>query len=1288
MSLQTAVAVDSKSSTADLLAEVPLRSLSHLTVNWSFIKRAGLVLRLGWRSPMVAPRLWLLILFNIGFQITGAYIIQSHLYIISTGRDNIYPGIAGCLKNGCGNVKVSPGQASILHGYFGDFGWAFAVSMTFVILMSFSGDLINTAMRKNVSETVQRRLLQKDNLLYRLTVDGTMDNIDQRITSDLQIVLDGFICVLFGNSADYLAYPIVFMIGRFAFAFNNAYALPEMQNETKRGQVFGIVAANVAIAITAYILPINHIARVFFRGQKFEGDFRTTHTRVVLNAEQISMLHGEQAERDVADMQYRRVDANNRIYYFWQGVLLILRLFVTVAIPASSYLSLAVCATTNSTTANFFQKQIGDVLEYMLYMPVLCERLAFACGATHRVGELLEEMDKFEASPVKAKVESKDDRIELKDVWANPPLPMPTLQRSGCLSCLKSSGDGAAQKDQSKSIGAHFGEEAAGSVRHSLFESVNMVVKKGESLCIVGPSGCGKSSLLRVIGGLWGIDEGLVVRPKAVGRGGVFFLPQRPYVFSGTLQAMICYPNVSTGDLAEKERAENLLKVVYLEHLVRRYGMDTHVNWAAVLSISEMQRLNFARMFFHEPCFCLADECTAALDLRLESFLYETCAQRKISMISIAHRPTVIPHHDFVFRYDPSTHRWSQVLSADVQTCGKFPSDGLEQDLQDKSDDAAAEVEMKEEGFNLKFVMRLWRAVRLGIRKCSSQSLVFLFIMSACMGLYAGMVILIFRDYGTSKIIARIVGDPKNKIAVNLPQAFNDIGVIIALNAVVATVQALSCFLGAIVAVKIQRGIMKFFHENYFAPGVVYHVNRIMKEKGIDQRMVQDMAGFRESLAWLIGNPFAYCNYRIGFLPLLIVWIILLIYAFTNSWQLTLFMLVFMLLSYVSQTLSSVFTSVEVQRRQSSEGDLRLHLARVIQNIETITFFGGQVQEESESQALLEFVFRSRLRYGYLANATTIPTITMYYWLQTGIYVMAGILQLDWAPGSVPSATLFTTINFNIIWAKVTQLMIMCLGGLGMVVGFTHRVMHIVEKVDEANEVTKAMQGKLGLTADSVVFQNVSITVPSKDVRVLVKDLSLAVSNSLCVSGHAKSSIMRVLAGMWPTAGGSVSRPAWGRGGIFFVPQSNYAVQGTLAAQVIYPFVINEVSPSDQELTAILEEVGMGAIARRWGLHKAVNWDLVLSGGECQRLGFARVLYHQPRFAVLDETTSALDMDTETRCMQALVKRGIKVISFSTRPSVRVYHDQLLHVSVAGVFEVSDGPGKALEGDEKVGVLI
>lgn len=441
---------------------------------------------------------------------------------------------------------------------------------------------------------------------------------------------------------------------------------------------------------------------------------------------------------------------------------------------------------------------------------------------------------------------------------------------------------------------------------------------------------------------------------------------------------------------------------------------------------------------------------------------------------------------------------------------------------------------------------------------------------------------------------------------------------------------------------------------------MLYYTNNVLKIPGIDQRMVQDLSGLREALAWLFGSPFAYCNYRVGALPLLVVFIILTIYAFITNWQLSLFFLIFMVVCFVIQLVTSNFTAKLVNRRQAFEGDLRLNLGRVLANIESITFFGGEAEEYTVTENMLGGVFYARLRYNHLINFASVPTIVSYYWLQTGVYVMAAILQLWFAPGTIKSSDLFTTINFNITWAKVTQLIIQCFGGFGMIVGLTHRIIQVLERTEQAKVEIDASRRELKFSeGSSVVMDNVAVAVPGTK-SVLIDQVSLQVPGSVCISGHGKSSIFRILAGLWPFPVGRVSRPAWGTGGIFFVPQSNYATQGTLAAQVVYPALLDDVKPSDEHLRNILKEVGLDEVLRRWGLHRVADWNLVLSGGECQRLGFARVIYHLPKVAVLDEITSALDMALEKKCMNALLERKMSLISGAARPSVAQYHDKEL----------------------------
>ncbi|KAI0088220.1 ABC transporter transmembrane region 2-domain-containing protein [Irpex rosettiformis] len=221
-----------------------------------------------------------------------------------------------------------------------------------------------------------------------------------------------------------------------------------------------------------------------------------------------------------------------------------------------------------------------------------------------------------------------------------------------------------------------------------------------------------------------------------------------------------------------------------------------------------------------------------------------------------------------------------------------------------------------------------------------------------------------------------------------------------------------------------------------------------------------------------------------------------------------------------------------------------------------------------------------------------------------------------------------------------------------------------------------------------VLPQNANTTVPPKTgpPLVLVRDLSLKLNpgDHLMITGSngvGKTSVARVIAGLWAgrahassfsrrdastTLAASISRPH-GKKGVFVVPQRSYMVSGSLLDQVIYPDSYPEFVESgrtEEELQRILEAVSLGYLTGReggWGVRK--EWRDVLSGGEKQRMAMARVLYHKPQFAVLDECTSAVSSDVEGRMYEHAKSLGITLITISLRPSLMKFHTLLLTIN-------------------------
>ena len=185
------------------------------------------------------------------------------------------------------------------------------------------------------------------------------------------------------------------------------------------------------------------------------------------------------------------------------------------------------------------------------------------------------------------------------------------------------------------------------------------------------------------------------------------------------------------------------------------------------------------------------------------------------------------------------------------------------------------------------------------------------------------------------------------------------------------------------------------------------------------------------------------------------------------------------------------------------------------------------------------------------------------------------------------------------------------------------------------------------------------LSVTLEDGTVVVKDAQVAIARGARVlvageSGTGKSTLVRAIAGLWPWGNGRVEVETGAK--ILLMPQRAYVPVGTLRRAVTYPRPAEDKDVD--EVARALKLVGLDQLVDH--IEEDAPWEQTLSGGEKQRLAFARILVHRPNIVVLDEATSALDPASQDHLMELLTKElsAITIVSVAHRPELEAFHDR------------------------------
>ncbi|KAF8933649.1 ATP-binding cassette sub- D member 3 [Podila verticillata] len=500
-------------------------------------------------------------------------------------------------------------------------------------------------------------------------------------------------------------------------------------------------------------------------------------------------------------------------------------------------------------------------------------------------------------------------------------------------------------------------------------------------------------------------------------------------------------------------------------------------------------------------------------------------------------------------------------------------------------------------------------------------------------------------------------------------------------------------------ALSFRERLTKFAHNQYLDGITFYKISNIDNRiQNADQLLTQDIDKFADNLSHLysdIAKP--------------LVDIVLFAYKLGEAiggeapfYMIGYFFLSGLALRAVSPPFGK-YTAIE----QKLEGDFRFTHSRIIAHSEEIAFYNGAEREKEGVNSSFDKIVRHvrkvytmRFANGILDSVLVkyCATMTAYYLLARPVFDPAYATEHMGRVSADPTKIVedySRNSGYLVNLSQAVGRLILAGRDLTRFAGYTSRVSELFDVLEDVNKgkyertmVARSdgsssqsksvdvndLKGKV-ITQDGVIiFEKVPIVTPNNDL--LLKELSFKVTTGMnCLisgpNGCGKSSLFRILGDLWPLFGGTVTKPHPSK--LFYVPQKPYLALGTFRDQVTYPDTKQQAAAkgfTDKKLNELLSMVHLGyLIDREGGWDSVQDWADVLSGGEKQRVAMARLFYHRPQFAILDECTSAVSIDVEGIMYEHARQAGITLFTVSHRSSLIRYHEYLLRFDGEGHYQ-------------------
>lgn len=441
----------------------------------------------------------------------------------------------------------------------------------------------------------------------------------------------------------------------------------------------------------------------------------------------------------------------------------------------------------------------------------------------------------------------------------------------------------------------------------------------------------------------------------------------------------------------------------------------------------------------------------------------------------------------------------------------------------------------------------------------------------------------------------------------------------------------------------------------YFSERAYYRLNVRGDIDNPDQRIEEDVRSF-------CAQSLSFCLIFFGAAVQLVMWVAVL---WSISW-------ILVATAVACATVGSIITYylgrplIGLNFAQlKKEADYRYKLINVRDSAESIAFYSREPREFLRT--------RQRLKAALSNLLLVINRNRNLLFFTTGYNYVLGVLptllvaplffdgQIEFGVVSLAAAAFTVVIN-------ALSIVVNHFSNLSIFAAVINRLGSFSEALDRASGPLSPGERIKTTTGEALEFKGVTIFTPRRE-QSLVANLSFSFSGKsllLCgPSGSGKSSILRVVAGLWDAGKGQVIRPDLREA--LFLPQRPYMVLGSLRSQLVYGLRRRVVL--DRELISVLDRVKLGEMFERvGGLDATLDWPNVLGTGEQQRLAFARLLLIKPRYAFLDEATTAFDRTIERDLYTILPTIVEQYVSTGSASDLGEFHEHVLELQGDGTW--------------------